>query len=151
MFFAYEDGYKADADQLYITENYLQFYDLITKNKKQESLKYEFSLPSIPRNIKDLLHLKTLDLSDTNLTFLSPEIRALTNLTELLLYENRLKKLPEKLLDLEKLEKLILRDNDLETLPKNINKLNDRILKLESENQELKSEIQKEFGGTTND
>jgi tRNA G10 N-methylase Trm11 len=32
-----------------------------------------------------------------------------------------------------------------------INKLNDRILKLESENQELKSEIQKEFGGTTND
>jgi len=32
-----------------------------------------------------------------------------------------------------------------------INNLNDRILKLESENQELKSEIQKEFGGTTND
>jgi predicted nucleic acid-binding Zn-ribbon protein len=32
-----------------------------------------------------------------------------------------------------------------------INDLNDRILKLESENQELKSEIQKEFGGTTND
>jgi len=29
-----------------------------------------------------------------------------------------------------------------------INKLNDRILKLESENQELKSEIQKEFGET---
>ena len=29
-----------------------------------------------------------------------------------------------------------------------INKLNDRILKLESENQELKTEIQKEFGGT---
>tara|TARA_R100001463_G_scaffold133146_2_gene194277 strand:+ start:145 stop:351 length:207 start_codon:yes stop_codon:yes gene_type:complete len=32
-----------------------------------------------------------------------------------------------------------------------INKLNDRILKLEGENQELKTEIQKEFGGTTND
>lgn len=32
-----------------------------------------------------------------------------------------------------------------------INKLNDRILKLESENQELKTEIQKEFGGTTNE
>jgi len=32
-----------------------------------------------------------------------------------------------------------------------INKLNDRILKLESENQELKTEIEKEFGGTTND
>ena len=29
-----------------------------------------------------------------------------------------------------------------------INKLNDRILKLESENQELKNEIQKEFGET---
>jgi len=29
-----------------------------------------------------------------------------------------------------------------------INKLNDRILKLESENQELKAEIEKEFGGT---
>jgi len=29
-----------------------------------------------------------------------------------------------------------------------INKLNDRILKLEGENQELKTEIQKEFGGT---
>ena len=29
-----------------------------------------------------------------------------------------------------------------------INDLNDRILKLESENQELKSEIQKEFGET---
>jgi tRNA G10 N-methylase Trm11 len=29
-----------------------------------------------------------------------------------------------------------------------INKLNDRILKLESENQELKTEIEKEFGGT---
>ena len=29
-----------------------------------------------------------------------------------------------------------------------INNLNDRILKLESENQELKSEIQKEFGET---
>ena len=32
-----------------------------------------------------------------------------------------------------------------------INKLNDRILKLESENQELKAEIEKEFGGTTNE
>jgi len=32
-----------------------------------------------------------------------------------------------------------------------INKLNDRILKLESENQELKTEIEKEFGGTTNE
>jgi len=29
-----------------------------------------------------------------------------------------------------------------------INNLNDRILKLESENQELKTEIQKEFGET---
>ena len=29
-----------------------------------------------------------------------------------------------------------------------INKLNDRILKLENENQELKTEIEKEFGGT---
>lgn len=29
-----------------------------------------------------------------------------------------------------------------------INELNDRILKLESENQELKTEIQKEFGET---
>ncbi len=32
-----------------------------------------------------------------------------------------------------------------------INELNDRILKLESENQELKTEIQKEFGETTNE
>jgi len=32
-----------------------------------------------------------------------------------------------------------------------INKLNDRILKLESENQELKTEIKKEFGVTTNE
>ena len=32
-----------------------------------------------------------------------------------------------------------------------INKLNDRILKLESENQELKTEIEKEFGVTTNE
>lgn len=32
-----------------------------------------------------------------------------------------------------------------------INKLNDRILKLEGENQELKTEIQKEFGETTDD
>lgn len=32
-----------------------------------------------------------------------------------------------------------------------INNLNDRILKLESENQELKTEIQKEFGETTNE
>jgi tRNA G10 N-methylase Trm11 len=32
-----------------------------------------------------------------------------------------------------------------------INKLNDRILKLENENQELKTEIKKEFGETTNE
>ena len=32
-----------------------------------------------------------------------------------------------------------------------INNLNDRILKLESENEELKTEIEKEFGGTTNE
>ena len=32
-----------------------------------------------------------------------------------------------------------------------INKLNDRILKLESENQELKTEIEKEFEVTTNE
>lgn len=32
-----------------------------------------------------------------------------------------------------------------------INELNDRILKLENENQELKTEIQKEFGETTNE
>lgn len=32
-----------------------------------------------------------------------------------------------------------------------INELNNRILKLESENQELKTEIQKEFGETTNE
>tara|TARA_X000001382_G_C3164619_1_gene177458 strand:- start:1045 stop:1251 length:207 start_codon:yes stop_codon:yes gene_type:complete len=32
-----------------------------------------------------------------------------------------------------------------------INKLNDRILKLENKNQELKTEIEKEFGGTTNE
>ena len=32
-----------------------------------------------------------------------------------------------------------------------INELNDRILKLENENQELKTEIQKEFGETTDE
>ncbi len=61
-----------------------------------------------------------------------------------------MKELNEKMVDIQNSFIKKISDQVIKNMS-NINKLNDRILKLESENQELKSEIQKEFGGTTND
>jgi chaperonin cofactor prefoldin len=65
-------------------------------------------------------------------------------------HEQTMKILNDKMVDIQNSFIKKLSDQVIKNMS-NINKLNDRILKLESENQELKSEIQKEFGGTTND
>ena len=62
-------------------------------------------------------------------------------------HEQTMKILNDKMVDMQnsfitKIGKQVIKNMS------DINKLNDRILKLESENQELKTEIQKEFGET---
>ena len=65
-------------------------------------------------------------------------------------HEQTIKKLNDKMVDLQNSFITTIGKQVIKNMS-DINELNDRILKLESENQELKTEIQKEFGETTNE
>jgi len=65
-------------------------------------------------------------------------------------HEQTIKKLNDKMVDLQNSFITTIGKQVIKNM-RDINELNNRILKLESENQELKTEIQKEFGETTNE
>ena len=77
----------------------------------------------LPKSIRRLVRLESLDLSHANLTALPKEIGQLHNLKELNLSFNRLKKLPSVIGQLKQLKFLALYDNRLKTLPTSIGKL----------------------------
>ena len=65
-------------------------------------------------------------------------------------HEQTMKMLNDKMIDMQNSFITTIGKQVIKNMS-NINNLNDRILKLESENEELKTEIEKEFGGTTNE
>ena len=65
-------------------------------------------------------------------------------------HEQTMKILNDKMVDLQNSFITTIGKQVIKNM-RDINELNNRILKLESENQELKTEIQKEFGETTNE
>ena len=83
-------------------------------------LEDEKSTPGLPRNRRRLLTLTQLNLSNSNLTELSPEIGQLINLTELNLDNNNLTELPPEIGQLKNLTKLYLSSNQLTELPSTI-------------------------------
>lgn len=77
----------------------------------------------LPKDLKSLVGLTTLNLSSNGLTELPIEIGNLTNLTTLNLSYNKLTELPREIGNLTNLIKLILFDNKLTELPAEIGNL----------------------------
>lgn len=80
-------------------------------------------LTELPPDIRQLTHLRSLDLSFNQLTRLPPEIAQLTQLQELFLNDNQLTELPSEIGQLSLLQGLILSGNQLTQLPPAIGQL----------------------------
>jgi Leucine-rich repeat (LRR) protein len=80
-------------------------------------------LTRLPEAIGDLVHLKTLDLSENLLTTLPPAIGGLTSLERLFAWINEITELPKEIGQLANLWMLNLYDNRLTTLPVEIGRL----------------------------
>lgn len=77
----------------------------------------------IPKSIRRLVRLESLNLSDKDLTALPKEIGQLKQLKLLELRNNRLKTLPKSIGKLSNLEALILPNNDIRHLPSSLKQL----------------------------
>ncbi len=80
-------------------------------------------LTTLPPEIGQLLNLQSLTLYDIQLTTLPPEIGQLLKLQSLTLYGNQLTTLPPEIGQLLNLQSLTLSDNQLTTLPPEIGQL----------------------------
>ncbi len=80
-------------------------------------------LPSLPKEIGLLTHLKKLEAGSNNLTSIPSEIGLLTNLEILELEYNFLTTLPPEIGQLKKLNHLILNNNKLQSLPDEMGQL----------------------------
>lgn len=74
-------------------------------------------------SIFDLINLNLLNISDTSLKILSPQISNLTNLQTLLLFGNELTELPQCIGKLDKLKVLDVSRNKLTSLPQELAEL----------------------------
>lgn len=77
-------------------------------------------IESIPDEIKKLVHLSKLDLSNNNLNSISDSITSLKKLEYLHLNGNNLTDIPSRLVSMPSLKKLVLEDNPFEMLPPEI-------------------------------
>lgn len=74
-------------------------------------------------SIFDLINLNLLNISDTSLTILPPQISNLTNLQTILLFGNQLTELPASIGKLDKLKVLDASRNKLTSVPQEISEL----------------------------
>lgn len=96
----------------------------ILKMKNLEKLELiSCSLTLLPKEIGDLVSLKTLALSKNWLSSLPASIGNLINLKELLIDENQLMHLPKQIGQLKELEILRIRKNKLKEIPEEISNL----------------------------
>jgi Leucine-rich repeat (LRR) protein len=102
----------------------------------------------LPRNKKELLELKFLNLSENNLKELPPEIGSLKNLETLMINNNLLTVLPPEIGKLENLKYLILHGNQITFLPPEMGKL--ASLKIMSASYNKLSALPKEIGALEN-
>lgn len=75
------------------------------------------NLQEIPTYLSQLTHLEWLDLSYTNITHIPESICKLQNLQQLDLRGNNIRTIPISILKLKKLETLILDDNQISNIP----------------------------------
>jgi Leucine-rich repeat (LRR) protein len=80
-------------------------------------------ITSLPKEIGQLINLKSLNLDENQLKSLPAEIGQLTNLTSLCLTRNRLTSLPKEIGQLTNLKSLELFPSQLTSLPKEIGQL----------------------------
>ena len=103
-----------------------ELLELIDQTRKEGWATLDLSdsqLTTLPPEIGTLVNLITLYLYGNQLTTLPPEIGRLVNLTTLDVYDNRLTTLPPEIGQLVNLTKLDLYDNKLTTLPSEIGHL----------------------------
>jgi len=106
------------------------------------------SLESLPPEIGLLTNLIRLDLSNTQLESLPPEIGKLTNLTRLDLSNTKLENLPPEIRKLTNLASLNLYNTQLESLPPEIGQLTN-LTRLDLSSTQLES-LPPEIGKLTN-
>jgi hypothetical protein len=83
----------------------------------------EISLKKVPKEISALVNLKSLDLSNNQISEIPKEISALVNLERLILYSNQISKIPKEISALVNLKSLDFRKNQLTEIPKEISNL----------------------------
>ncbi len=81
------------------------------------------SFDFLPASIKKLDHLTTLNISNTNLTKIPPEIGDLKSITVLGLYYNKITSLPSEIGNLEEIRTMSVDHNELTALPPEIGSL----------------------------
>lgn len=92
-------NYKFDGDKL--TELYLSAMNLTV----------------IPDTIKNLIHLKKINLSNNNIGHIPEELELLTNIEDVNFSNNLLKSVPEAIPKLPKLRRVKLSNNSISSLP----------------------------------
>jgi len=121
------NGYVGKEHVKHLSINSKELYNLpkIIKDLRfLETLQISNSkLESIPKSIGKLSNLKTLDLNGNNLKYIPENIGELKKLKDLILSENYINKLPDSIGELDNLEMLDLFLNQIEYIPKNIEKL----------------------------
>ncbi len=99
-----------------------------TANKRELKLNGAAISERIDKNgldasIFDLINLNLLNISDTSLKILPPQISNLTNLQTILLFGNELTELPQCIGKLDKLKVLDVSRNKLAVLPQEMSEL----------------------------
>ncbi len=101
-------------------EELLKIIEETAKNRVTQLDLKESGLTSLPPEIGSLTHLKRLYLNCNKLESLPPEIGKLTNLNRLYLRDNKLTSLPPEIGNLTNLTHIYLRSNKLTSLPPEI-------------------------------
>ena len=121
----YELLYSLDV----VKQSFLYNGTLSELDRTRRLYPFRIFLEQVPREIRVLTNLRTLNLETNLIESLPTEIGSLTNLQVLDVSNNRLRTLPETIGNLTRLRSLDARDNPLQSIPDSINNLvNTRVL-----------------------
>ena len=101
---------------LNLSENKITYVDDDIKNLTNLTNLY-LSIDIIPLNIKYLIYLRDIDLSNNKIEILPDELFQLTNMVGLYFSNNKIRKIPDEIKNLGLLEYCFLNNNNIKSIP----------------------------------